>query len=145
MHPSITISALLGCFCMYWAEKYNLLRRCQRPASSAAYLIKVVNTLEAMAPMVLTLGGLSWVNFLTGDYSSLQFTAYMVLMGVSILYFIHPYVSFYNCLCLVPEEELLAYDDCRIKLSSEYDRLNPATAEEGITDYLHFLQDKRKE
>lgn len=30
-----------------------------------------------------------------------------------------------------------------MKLQSEYDRMNPATAEKGMTDYYHYMHDRK--
>lgn len=36
-------------------------------------------------------------------------------------------------------EENLQYEDNRLYLPSEYDRLNPFTSETGIKDYLQYI------
>lgn len=82
---------------------------------------------------------------MASSFSSTVFIGDMVLMSLSLLYFITPWRSIYLCAFHFPEEELLSYDDCRLKFTTEYDRINPATIEEGINEYLEFVNDARKE
>jgi hypothetical protein len=140
MHPSITISALIGLFSMYWAEKYVLLRRSERPPVNTALLNQTVNLMVALGPIVLAIGGIVWVNSVMGDTSSILFIIYMCLLGVGILFFLHPYHSLYNCCCHIPEEELLSFSECKSKLKTDYDLLNPAATKQPRPDLANIPQ-----
>ena len=77
-------------------------------------------------------GHLVWVNAMASVFSSTAFAGDMVLMALAILFFITPWRALYMCTFHFPEEELLFYDHCRLKFTTEYDRINPATVEIGI-------------
>lgn len=77
------------------------------------------------------------------DFSSTVFTGNMILMAVSLLYFLTPWKGIYTCLFHIPEEETLYFDHCRTKFSTEYDRLNPATIEAGFNDYNNHLKGRK--
>ena len=49
------------------------------------------------------------------------------------------------CAFHFPEEELISYDACRVKFPTEYDRVNPASADSGTNDYAEFIQERKKE
>jgi hypothetical protein len=58
---------------------------------------------------------------------------------LSVIIFITPYaaiVKYYYYIDPIPEQ---IYDECRIFLPSEYDRLNPSTSNDGIKDYMDYL------
>lgn len=67
-----------------------------------------------MAPIVLWIGHIVWVNTMITDFNSFVFTADMILMSVSLLYFITPWKALSMCAFHYPEEELLFYDSCRV-------------------------------
>jgi len=75
-----------------------------------------------------------WVTIIMGDNSSIVFIIYMCLLGVGILFFLHPYHSLYNCCCHIPEEELLSFNECKLKITTDYDILNPALTKEQRVD-----------
>jgi len=64
LQPIIPLFAIAGLASMYWAQKYSLFSRCQRPVPGT----KIINT--AMSQMIYfgtiayTLGSLTWANFL---------------------------------------------------------------------------------
>ena len=68
----------------------------------------------------------------------------MVQIGIGVLYFLTPYRAIFKCFCTVPDEEIISYDKCRAQLTTDYERLNPVTADKGITDYYTFLQKKKE-
>jgi len=88
----------------------------------------------ALGPIVLAMGGIMWVTIIMGDNSSIVFIIYMCLLGVGILFFLHPYHSLYNCCCHIPEEELLSFNECKLKITTDYDILNPALTKEQRVD-----------
>lgn len=113
--PGVVIFTLFGSLLMFWVEKYCLLNRSRRPEKIARTLTNSVETLFSMAPFVLWVGHLLWVNAQIPDFSSVIFTGNMILMGLSLLYFITPWHGLFNCLFRTPEEETLSYDECRSK------------------------------
>jgi hypothetical protein len=81
----------------------------------AKALTNTVVTLFSMAPLILWAGHLVWIDAMIPDFSSFIFTGNMILMSISILYFLTPWKSIFMCCFHLPEEELLLYDDCRLK------------------------------
>jgi len=70
----------------------------------AKALTSTVETILSMTPLILWIGHLVWVNAMANDFSSLVFIGDMVLMSVSILYFLTPWKAFYMCAFHFPEE-----------------------------------------
>lgn len=95
MIPGITASSLVSLFLMYWAEKYVLLNRSRRPPIHAQALTMTAHTSMLFGPLIIGLGGFMWVCILRGDFSSIAFIAYMVLIGFGALYFITPFRSIF--------------------------------------------------
>lgn len=120
MLQGVVVSTLLGYFFMFWVEKYVLLHRSKRPATNMKVLTSTVQTAMLLGPLIMAIGGLIWVCVYLMDFTSLKFIAYMVEMGVAVLYFLTPYLTIFKCFCTVPEEEIITYEDCRAKLATDY-------------------------
>jgi hypothetical protein len=103
MLPAVAISTLLGYFFMYWVEKYVLLHRSKRPAPNMKVLTSTVQTAMLLGPSIMGFGGFIWVCVYTVDFSSLKFLAYMVEIGLGVLYFLTPYRAIFKCFCTVPD------------------------------------------
>lgn len=145
LYPGVIIFSLSGCFFMFWAEKYTLLNRSQRPEKVAKTLTGTAETLLSMSPFILWMGHIIWVNSLIKDYSSSIFTGDMILMSISLLYFITPWRAIHACFFHIPEEEILSFDQCNPRFPTEYDKLNPAFLSEGYREYSLNILDKRKD
>ena len=119
---------MLGCFAMFWAENHALLNRSQRPNKINQALTESVETLMLLGPLIMWLGHFIWVIRITGEltFSSTKFIANIVLLGLSVIYFLTPYKSIFRCLCHTPKEELLTYNECKNNFTHTYDGLNPA-------------------
>jgi hypothetical protein len=74
------------------------------------------------------------------DFSSIVYLSHLASCGLSLLFFLLPFNSIFNALCHIPDDEMLDYEESRLKLTSEYDRLNPATMEEGLADFLEYAK-----
>jgi hypothetical protein len=108
-------------------------------------LTETAKTAMLLGPLFIGVGGLVWVCLFSLDFSSIKFIAYMVEIGLGVLYFITPYRAIFKCFCTVPEEENLVYEECRIRLPTEYERLNPVSSEKGMADFYAFLQQKKEQ
>lgn len=108
-------------------------------------LTDTAHTAMLLGPLIIGIGGFVWVCIFSLDFSSIKFIAYMAEIGIGLLYFITPYRAIFKCFCSVPDEEILVYEECRSKLPTEYERLNPVTSEKGMADYYAFLQRKKEE
>jgi hypothetical protein len=63
----------------------------------------------SFGPIALSLGGMTWVHFLTKDYATVRFAAYLFSLGLGIFFFIVPINSVFGALFHVPDEEDLNY------------------------------------
>jgi hypothetical protein len=52
-------------------------------------------------------------------------------MGLSAAFFLLPFNAIFEACCALPDDEDYIYDEVRHKLTSDYDLLNPATADEA--------------
>jgi hypothetical protein len=112
MHPSIVFFTVIGFFCMYWAEKYSLLYRSNRPTPSSSLLGEVMHALISFGPCVISLGSLTWYNLLPSngsDLGNLSYLSRLVSVILSILFFFFPFNSILDAICHVPEDETLDY------------------------------------
>ena len=101
------IPALIGCIAMFWAEKHALLNRSQRPNKINQALTESVETLMLLGPFFVWLGHFVWIIVITTNeltFSSNKFIANIVLLGLSVIYFLTPYKSIFRCLCHNPKE-----------------------------------------
>ena len=135
MQPYVVVPALLGFFLMFWANKYTLLYNSTRPVPSSELLADAMGQLIFLSPFVLAIGNLTWYHLVikeTIDFSKLIYISRITALGVSVLFFLLPIDSIVGAVCAVPDDEVLTYDDVRKRLSSEYDRLNPATKDDAL-------------
>lgn len=112
MHPCIVLFTIVGFFCMYWAEKYSLLYRSNRPTPSSSLLGEAMHALISFGPCVISIGSLTWFNLLPSkntDFSNLSYLSRLVSVILSILFFLFPFNSILDAICHVPEDETLYY------------------------------------
>jgi hypothetical protein len=145
VHPCIVLFSLLGCALMYWAQKHALLSRSRRPTPSSSVLNETMGQLVGFGPCVLSLGQFIWFNLLREDYhnfSSGTYVSHLAALGCSALFFLLPFNVIFNAFCSLPDHEDLAYDDARPQLTSDYDLLNPVTADEALEEFLSANKQK---
>jgi len=71
MQPYIVLPTLIGFFLMFWADKYRLLNKSQRPIPSSELLNDAMGQLILLSPFMLTLGKLTWYKLITDvDFGS---------------------------------------------------------------------------
>jgi hypothetical protein len=147
MQPYVVVPALIGFFLMFWADKYKLLYNSTRPVPSSELLADAMGQLVFFSPFVLAIGNLTWYNFInhqTIDFTNMVHISRIAALGVSLLFFLLPVDSIVEAVCSLPDDEVLSYNEVRGKLASEYDRLNPATKEDALRDFLDFLSDQKR-
>jgi len=64
LQPIIPVFALAGLGLMYWAQKYSLFKRCQRPVPGTKIINTTMSQLIYFGTIAYTLGSLTWANFL---------------------------------------------------------------------------------
>lgn len=94
---------------MFWVESYVLLHRSRRPPTHMKALSETAQTAMLLGPLLIGLGGFIWVCVFSLDFSSAAFIAYMVQIGIGVIYFILPFRAIFKCLCAVHDEEIMLY------------------------------------
>ena len=65
LQPYVVIPSLVGFLLMYWADKYRLLAKSQRPVPSSELLNDAMGQLILLSPFMLTLGNITWFGFIS--------------------------------------------------------------------------------
>lgn len=84
-----------------------------------------------------------WFNLVTDngfEISKFIYIPQVVSMTISVVFFCLPVDSILHANFASRDEEMLDYDECVSKLKSDYDRLNPATKEEGLSVFMKFIE-----
>jgi hypothetical protein len=142
LQPIIVVFAVASLTFMLWAQKYSLFNRCKRPAPGNNHINTTMYQLIYLGPAFYTLGSFCWSHFFNPGFIS--YVPNLLAAVTSILILATPYHKLaLICFDQKYEEERFFGKD-RIFLPSEYDRLNPATSENGIKDYLKYVKEYGK-
>jgi hypothetical protein len=140
LQPIICVFALLGYFIMFWGQKWSLFNRMRRPVPGNDLINTAMNQIIFLGPLVYSLGSLTWSNFLQGGIPAKAIVPNLIAVGISAFMLIFPMTLVIESCISDKKEPEMKYEDSRIFLPTEYDRLNPATAEEGIKDYMKYVE-----
>ncbi len=112
---------------MFWAQKYSLFNRCQRPFTGRKLLNSTMYQIIYFGPAFYTIGSFCWSHFFTQNFIGIAPNLVAAILSAIILILPYNKVSkiFYDD---IPEPDRKFYNE-RIFMPSEYDRLNPHTAE----------------
>lgn len=139
LQPICVVGALLGYFMMYWIQKYCMFYRYRRPVPSSDFVNQAVWQIIHIGPLLYSLGSLTWANFLPEGFPKSAIVPNLIALGFSILLIIVPIKPILmGCFFDEDSAALTYYEENRITFSSEYDRLNPSTQEEGLKEYQEF-------
>jgi hypothetical protein len=147
LQPIVSAFALVGYLLMYWVEKYCMFYRYKRPAPGTDFVNKVIYQFIFLGPLIYSLGSLTWSNF---DPAGIPKEALLpniiaaVFAGLLLVLPITP-IILSCCIDANAVVKLTNYEDDRLFFPSEYDRVNPSTSLEGISDYKAFMQRKESE
>lgn len=98
-----------------------------------------------IGPIVYSLGSMTWANFAPNGIPPESIIPNLVALGVGVLLFSLPFNYILISLCFNnTSEKATKFDEQRIYMTSEFDRLNPATQAEGFEDYKKYIQQKLK-
>jgi hypothetical protein len=145
LQPIIPVFALLGLLLNYWVQKYNLFHRSQRPVPGTPIIHTTLIQVVYFGAVAYTLGSMTWANFLEGSQFKAALLPNLLALSAAVLIFLLPYESLFSRVFKSKAMPELIYSDNRIFFTSEYDRLNPSSAEEGLKEYYEFLRRKVKE
>ncbi|CAK83672.1 unnamed protein product (macronuclear) [Paramecium tetraurelia] len=137
--PLIPISILfgqVGLVSYYWIEKYLLLRRNSKPPFQSSHLDSEMLYLIDLSPILFATMQF-WVDFVFNSSKLCQSLnlASIVLAGLEIIvptYRIHR-MLFKD---LNEEEDSVRYEDVYLKLPTDYDRTNPLTQQNAISEFV---------
>lgn len=108
-----------------------------RPVPGTDLINIAMSQLILLGGIMYAIGSLCWTNFFPGAIPSSALIPNIIAVVIGVVLLLFPFTAINKCL-FSDEDDLkeLVYDDHRIYLPSEYDRLNPTTAEKGLQDYL---------
>ncbi|CAD8212820.1 unnamed protein product [Paramecium pentaurelia] len=137
--PLIPISILfgqVGLVSYYWIEKYLLLRRNSKPPFQSSHLDTEMLYLIDLSPILFSTMQF-WLDFVfnSGKLCQALNLASIILSGIEIIlptYRIHR-MLFKD---LNEEEDLVRYEDVYLKLPTDYDRTNPLTQQNAISEFV---------
>lgn len=128
LQPIISVVAMIGYFLMYWVEKYSLFNRYRRPVPGTEFVNNAMYKMVCLGPIVYSFGSLTWANFSPNGIPPEAIVPNLIALGLSVILFIIPFNSIIVGLCMSESaEKPTLFDDDRIFMPSEYDRLNPDT------------------
>lgn len=147
LQPVISIIALIGYILMYWAQKFTLFYRYKRPVPGTDFVNKVVYQLICIGPLIYSLGSLTWSNLDPNGIPPEALIPNLVAVAFSSLLIVMPMNPIIESCCFDDDRvvKVTNYEDDRIFFPSDYDRVNPNTALEGIEDYKRFMEKKNIE
>jgi hypothetical protein len=132
--PWGALVAAIGLSLSYWAEKWMLLRRDNRPPPlSDQMATEMVNFNIEMTIVAFAAGCYTWEYFM---YESIHPATY-VQLALSGLYYLLPMELFFaSCIQEVEAVGLKSYDEVRHLFWDDYDRRNPLTRQKALDDWV---------
>jgi hypothetical protein len=123
----------------YWAQKYQLYYRIKRPVPGTNFINKAMNEIILFAPLIFSLGNLTWSNLISEGFSKESLVPNLISIGLSIVILLFPTNYIIEETLEITKDALVDYEESRIFMPSEYDRLNPSTFSEGFKEYKAYL------
>ena len=82
---------------MYWAQKYSLFNRCQRPVPGTKILNATMSQMIYFGGIAYTLGSFTWANFLPENAKFVDTVPpNLVAASFSFLIFVFPYEAVFR-------------------------------------------------
>ena len=91
LQPIISLFAIIGLFVMYWAQKYAIFNRMQRPVPGTDLINTAMFQIILAGGIFYSLGSLTWSNFLPGGIPRGAIGTNLASLIVSIVMFFLPY------------------------------------------------------
>ena len=120
LQPIISLFAIIGLFIMYWAQKYAIFNRMQRPVPGTDLINTAMFQIILAGGIFYSLGSLTWSNFLPGGGPTSAIAPNIAALVISIVMFFLPYRAIF-IKCFEDEDEddkCLYYQKNRMMLSS---------------------------
>lgn len=91
MQPIIALFALCGMGLMYWAQKYTLFSRMNRPVPGTDLVNVTMFQLLLFGGLIYSLGSLTWSNFMPSGIPKQALIPNLIAIGISIFMLLLPY------------------------------------------------------
>ena len=134
--------AVAGCMAGYWAHKHVLFTRSKRPVPGTNLINTVVAQMLGLGGVVMGVGELILVELTTQESLPATKIPIIVTIVVGVVIFLLPYEWAFRHYVRNSEleEPLSLFDENRILLPSEYDRLNPSSAKKSLREYMGYCE-----
>jgi hypothetical protein len=143
LQPILVVFAIGGMSMMYWAQKYSLFKRCRRPVPGKNIINNAMYQLIYLGPVFYTVGSFCWSHFFKDDW--IGYAPNLTAGILSVIIFMLPYRRIVKkSMHTEDPEQMSDFNQDRVFLPSEYDRLNPATSEQAVEDYMNYLAEYKK-
>jgi hypothetical protein len=141
MQPIISLFAPIGLILFHTAIKRNLITHFQRPSYHFPTINKSVDFILSLSLLAFGFGNL-FVNNFTNTSSednngTLNTNWTMVLIACGFIVFL-PLRIFYCCFPK-PAHPHYDYEDKKMLMLNDYDRMNPSTKEIAIAEYKNYI------
>mgnify|MGYP000867960210 FL=1 len=104
LQPSIALISMFGIVLMYWASKYILLKRSQRPPPGTDIVHHTLCQFVYLCPLLFCLGGLTWPYFLD---QKLETYPYLLGVAISIVLYLLPLEEIFTSLVKTTHDNLV--------------------------------------
>lgn len=115
--------------------------RYKRPVPGTDFVNKAVYQAIFLGPLIYSLGSLTWANFDPDGIPKEAILPNILAVIFSVLLLILPINPIILACCFDANAvvKMTRYEDDRLFFPTEYDRANPVTALEGISEYKAFM------
>lgn len=121
--------------------------RYKRPVPGTDFVNSAVYHLIFLGPLIYSLGSLTWSNFDPNGIPPEAIVPNLLAVLFSVLLIIVP-INPIILSCCIDENAVVKctqYEDDRLFFPTEYDRINPSTAEQGISEFKSYMERKNGE
>ena len=130
---------------MFWAQKYSVYERVKRPIPGTVTINTAMYQLIYLGPLFFSLGNFTWSHFLNEEEHSYEadperLIPNIIAVGLSAVIFLLPYRLIFEFVFSDEIELEMEYENNKIYLPSEYDRLNPSTSEKAIKAHMDYIE-----
>ena len=87
---------MLGLLLVYWAHKYNLFHRSQRPVPGTSIINTTVSQLLYFGAIAYILGSMTWANFMPESQMKKALAPNIVGLIAAVIIFLLPYETIFN-------------------------------------------------
>lgn len=146
LQPIVSVICLLGFLLMYWVQKYCMFNRYKRPVPGTDLVNTAVYQMIFGGPLIYSLGSLTWSNFDPNGIPKEALLPNIIAAVLSGLLLVLP-INTIILACVGDNEnvKVTQYEEDRLFFPTEYDRINPSTAIQGINEYKAYMQQKSSE